>query len=95
MLYDFPFTLGFEFPFTPLVRNFLKTHKVSIGMLIPNCSKIFACLELLRKELGLKFSAKDVHSLLKFRILTKGRLILRSEGALSLILKLNETVERG
>ncbi|XP_056694989.1 uncharacterized protein [Spinacia oleracea] len=41
VMYEHPFTIGFKFPFTPLVRSFIEVFHLSPGQLMPQIWRVF------------------------------------------------------
>ncbi|KNA17564.1 hypothetical protein SOVF_078400 [Spinacia oleracea] len=41
VMYEYPFTIGFEFPFTPLARSFIEVFHLSPGQLMPQIWRVF------------------------------------------------------
>ena len=41
VMYEYPFTIGFKFPFTPLVRSFIEVFHLSPGQLMPQIWRVF------------------------------------------------------
>ncbi|XP_056698614.1 uncharacterized protein [Spinacia oleracea] len=42
VMYEYPFTIGFKFPFTPLARSFIEVFHLSLGQVMPQIWRVFA-----------------------------------------------------
>ncbi|KAI3749051.1 hypothetical protein L6452_12597 [Arctium lappa] len=60
VLYEYPFKIGFSWPFVPLVREFLDAFDLSPGQLMPQFWRIVQVVDRLTADWGAPFNLNDL-----------------------------------
>ncbi|XP_056691026.1 uncharacterized protein [Spinacia oleracea] len=60
VMYEYPFTIGFKFPFTPLARSFIEVFHLSPGQLMPQIWRVFAVVQGVTADWKVPFDLADL-----------------------------------
>ena len=77
VFYSYPFSIGFKFPFSEMVRDLLIALEVSPGQVTPSFWRLFKHLEEKTSESVEPLSLAEVMSCYSARMVVTGRVILR------------------
>ena len=85
VFFEYPFTIGFKFPFSPLVRDFLSLVGVAPGQMLPSFWRICWVIGEKTESWEEEFTTADLLSCYDIKRLPGGRMTLRSKPGQKLV----------